>query len=175
MPPLIVVLTAVNSSLAVDKRACIDKEFGVKLRIGSVLFGIVFVNLAFLSPAIATVSFHGLGDLAGGSFDSSAFGVSADGSTIVGGSDSSSSGWEAFIWDTANGMQSLKDVLVNYHDLDLTGWTLSQAWGISDDGLTIVGHGYNPDGYTEAWVATIPEPATFVLFGLGGLFLRKRK
>ena len=41
-------------------------------------------------------SFTGLGDLPGGSFNSSARGVSADGSTVVGVS-SSDSGTEAFI------------------------------------------------------------------------------
>lgn len=103
----------------------------------------------------------GLGDLPGGDFYSSAQGVSADGSVVVGYSRVSFVARdEAFIWDTANGMQSLKDVLVNDHGLDLSGWTLHEALGISPDGLTIVGHGYNPSGYTEAWVATIPEPPT---------------
>ena len=114
----------------------------------------------------------GLGDLSGGSFGSQAYDVSADGLTVVG-AGSSASGKEAFIWDAANGMQSIYDILVN-GGLDMTGWTLTGASGISDDGLTIAGSGSNPDGYKEAWVATIPEPATFLLFGLGGLALRRR-
>ena len=56
----------------------------------------------------------------------------------------SASGSEAFIWDNANGMRKLKDVLVNDFGLDLTGWTLTIARGISDDGLTIVGDGIKP-------------------------------
>ena len=84
-------------------------------------------------------------------------------------------GDEAFIWDTANGIKSLKDVLINDCGLDLTGWTLSAARGISDDGSTIAGYGYNPDGYEEAWIATIPEPATLLFLGLGGLFLRRKR
>ena len=35
------------------------------------------------------------------------------------------------------------------------------------DGLTIVGYGINPSGNTEAWIATVPEPGTFVLAGVG--------
>ncbi len=112
----------------------------------------------------------GLGDLPGGSFASFAHGVSADGSTIVGSSESASGG-EAFMWDTANGIKSLRDVLINDYGLDLTGWTLSSTRGISDDGLTIAGYGINPDGYTEAWIATIPEPASAVLLGLGAVCL----
>jgi probable HAF family extracellular repeat protein len=116
----------------------------------------------------------GLGDLPGGSFSSLAFDVSADGSVVVGGS-VSASGNEAFIWDQENGMQSLQDLLVNDFGLDLTGWTLREARGISADGLTIAGWGINPDGFTEAFVATIPEPGTVSLLVLGGIALLRRK
>ena len=102
----------------------------------------------------------GLGDLPGGDFSSCAYAVSADGSVIVGTSESSSAwlGDEAFIWDQTNGMRNLRDVLVNDYGLDLTGWTLYVAKGISDDGLTIVGSGNNPDGYQEGWIAILPGP-----------------
>ena len=103
----------------------------------------------------------------GGGLYSAALDASADGSVIVGDSGG------AFIWDAENGIRNLQDVLVNDFDLDLTGWTLWSAEGISDDGLTIVGYGLNPDGYTEGWIATIPEPATLFLLTLGTLFLRK--
>lgn len=55
---------------------------------------------------------------------------------------------------------SLRDVLVNEHSLDLTGWTLRAAWDISADGHVIVGSGVNPSGQTEAWLAVIPEPSS---------------
>ena len=108
----------------------------------------------------------GLGDLAGGSFNSRAYGVSADGSAVVG-RGSSASGTEAFVWDETNGMRGLMQVLMD-QGIDMTGWSLTEARGVSADGLTIVGYGTNPLGQEEGWIATIvPEPSTALLLGLG--------
>lgn len=115
----------------------------------------------------------GLGDLPGGGLSSWAIDVSADGSVVVG-YGSTDLGTEAFLWDAHNGMQNLKDLLESAYGLNLTGWTLSFASGITPDGLTIVGGGINSDGNTEAWIAEIPEPATLFLLGLGSVFLRRR-
>ena len=79
--------------------------------------------------------------------EGSALEVSADGSVVVG------SG--AFIWDERYGRWSIQDMLENVFSLDLTGWMLTSAGGISADGLTIVGGGTNPSGNTEAWRAVI--------------------
>ena len=96
----------------------------------------------------------GLGGLPGGGTRSSAWDVSADGSVVVGvgyyGSDD-----QAFIWTAATGMRSLKTVLVNDYGLNLTGWRLHNAFGISPDGKVIVGYGTNPSGRTEAWIANL--------------------
>ena len=103
-----------------------------------------------------------------------ASGVSADGSVVVG-VGASSSGGEAFVWDETNGMRALIQILAD-QGIDMTGWNLKGATGISADGLTIVGSGINPLGNYEAWIATIPEPGTATLLALGiaGIAARQR-
>ena len=96
----------------------------------------------------------GLGDLTGGIFQSRANAVSRDGSVIVG-SSGAHAGQRAFIWDSTQGMRNLKEVLVDDFGLALAGWTLRDAMAISDDGLTIVGNGTNPEGNSEAWRASV--------------------
>jgi hypothetical protein len=46
--------------------------------------------------------------------------------------------------------------------LDLAGWQLLRATGITPDGRVIVGDGINPEGFTQAWRAVLPEAATHV-------------
>jgi uncharacterized membrane protein len=123
----------------------------------------------------------GLGDFPGGIFWSEAYGVSADGSVIVGFGTYVSGGspfieGEAFYWTSGGGMQNLKDILTD-HGLDLTGWKLTVARDVSADGLTIVGYGTNPQGNTEAWIATVPEPASAAIMVFSCLFtvLQRRK
>jgi probable HAF family extracellular repeat protein len=109
----------------------------------------------------------GLGDLPGGYFDSQAADVSSDGSFIVGYS-YDDSGQAAMVWDAVHGMRSVKTILQD-SGLDVTGWTLWEANGISDDGSVIVGNGINPGGSVEGWIAVIPEPSHFILFSLGAI------
>lgn len=110
----------------------------------------------------------GLGDLPGGSFRSSAKGVSGDGSIIVGYGTLTNSA-RAFIWDEANQMRLLQDVLVNEYGLGaaLTGWTLNEATAISSDGQYITGYATNPTGGTEGWLLSF---APTIPMGLPGDF-----
>ena len=96
---------------------------------------------------------NGLGDLPGGDFGSAARGVSRDGLVVVGEA-SSADGLEAFVWDPDRGMRNLRDVLMNEFGLDLTAWRLRSANGVSEDGRTIVGEGFN-GGRFEPWIATL--------------------
>jgi probable HAF family extracellular repeat protein len=81
--------------------------------------------------------FLGLGDLTGGSFSSDAFGVSADGSVVVGGS-TSASGLEAFRWTSGGGMVGLGDLA--------GGSFFSRANGVSADGSVVVGGSSSASG-----------------------------
>jgi probable HAF family extracellular repeat protein len=123
-----------------------------------------------------------LGTLGGTS--SYAYGVSGDGSVVVGSSNDSSNNQQAFLWnETTGGMMSLYDTLVS-SGADLTGWlSLGDATGISSDGTTIVGTGTRSTGVQEAFVArnpsgwgsvsgsgvSAPEPGTLSLLGVSGI------
>jgi hypothetical protein len=121
---------------------------------------------------------QGLGDLPGGSFSSVANAVSEDGLTVVGRSNVGPLNIDeaAFIWDQAHGMRNLRDVLISDYGLDLTGWKLSSATGVSADGKQIAGFGTNPSGGSEGWfadlsatTAAVPEPSSLIVWGLVGL------
>ncbi len=89
-----------------------------------------------------------------------ASGVSEDGSVIVGqGRSPSGAPW---IWDPINGLRALDGVLVDDYGLgsELSGWAVTTVRDISDDGRVIVGAGYNPNGYYEAWRVILPECLT---------------
>ena len=115
----------------------------------------------------------GLGDLPGGIFSSEAHDVSGDGRFVVG-NGTSAAGTEAFIWDAENGMRTIQSALGEDAFL-LDGWTNTVAFGIADDGVSIVGYGTNPAGYQEAWYAVIPEPKTSAMVLLWVAVLARRK
>jgi hypothetical protein len=87
---------------------------------------------------------------------SQATGASNNGSRIVGYMESDYFGTNsnAFIWDQANGLQDLQQVLMNSDGLAsaLAGWKLTEATAITPDGNTIVGDGTDPQGQQEGWI-----------------------
>ncbi len=97
-------------------------------------------------PAAHAQSFQGLGDLSGGTFESVAWAVSADGRVVVG-HGTSASGREASRWTAAGGMVGLGDLA--------GGPFFSIANAVSADGTVIVGIGTSAasaaDGGREAF------------------------
>ena len=112
----------------------------------------------------------GLGDLLGLGYQSAAWGTSADGSVIVGYSFTGAER-EPFLWTQSTGMLSLKDLLIEKGVPNVADWDLQVAVGISADGTTIVGHGYNPSGKLTGWIATVPEGDTLISAGLGATLI----
>lgn len=128
----------------------------------------------FGDPSLMTEAFRwtessglvGLGIRPGGDF-SIANDVSADGSVVVG-IGSGNSQHTAIVWTSVNGWENIADLL-SQSGIDLDGWKLEEATGISANGTIVVGYGTNPDGNTEAWRADltglvgVPEPSTGLL------------
>ncbi|MFC7339408.1 hypothetical protein ACFQY0_19605 [Haloferula chungangensis] len=93
-----------------------------------------------------------VGDLPGGAEACRLYDVNADGTIAVGlGNDET--GRAAVIWDADNGLRKLS-TLISGLGIDLSGWKLETAQGISADGDVIVGNGTNPAGKKEAWRLT---------------------
>ena len=120
----------------------------------------------------------GLGDLPGGEALSYARAVSGDGSVVVGSGSvepatPSDPSQRAFVWDAAHGMRAL-DAILAAAGVDLGGWTPTDAWGVSADGLTIVGLAVDPSGTSQAFLAHVPEPGTALLLALGAVALSRR-
>jgi uncharacterized membrane protein len=91
----------------------------------------------------------------------SPYALSDDGGVMVG----VSAGRPA-LWTEGTGAMELQPFLAGL-GLDLTGWTLTDVRAISGDGTTIAGHGIPPDpSMSGAWIATIPEPSTWLLGGI---------
>lgn len=109
-----------------------------------------------------------------------AYGVSADGSIIVGNSDS---GPYVYNESVFGGIVPLGTLFHQGGTSIPRGWTLRYIRDISGDGDAFVGSAINPDGDDEAFLITglrtfiIPEPsrAAFLLLGtLAALLVRRR-
>ena len=107
----------------------------------------------------------------GGVVSGKATAVSGDGQVIVGYAGSANNS-RAFIWTPDNGAEELA-VFLAALGLTTDGLSLTTATGISDDGMRIVGWGYNPEGDAEGWIVTIPEPNTSFTLLLGLMVLAR--
>jgi len=98
-----------------------------------------------------------LGDLPGGSTHTHAYGVSDDGSTVVG-SSGTELGSHAFVWNEDGGMQRLYNILDD-GGVDLSHWTsFGTINAISADGRWVTGRGVNIDGDYESFLADLYFP-----------------
>jgi hypothetical protein len=68
--------------------------------------------------------------------------------------------WEGRIWDSANGVRDIVDVLAE-NGIDISGWSQVQLNDISDSGYYILGEGVNPDGVRHPFlINATPECKT---------------
>ena len=94
--------------------------------------------------------------------------LSYNGEIIVGGSFKDESGVfteTAFIWDNTNGTRDFQSVLLADYGLNIPGWSLSSALGISHNGNVIVGSGTNPSGEEEAFRIVLDTTLVIDYFG----------
>ena len=121
--------------------------------------GTVVVGNSYLSGNIIQHAFRwtlagsmaDLGTLGG--TQSFAGAVSADGAVVVGMSTlSGTAATRAFRWTAATGMRSVQDLLTA-SGVDVSGWNLIAAGGISADGKVIVGFGSDGSGTYNTWIA----------------------
>lgn len=101
--------------------------------------------------------------------------VTPDGEILVG-----TNLGNAFLWRAGAGPMYVKDVLEGEFGMNLSGYTLDYATGISDDARTIVGFGTdNIVGGSFGWVVhldrSIPTPGGACLLVLAGLVGSRRK
>ena len=94
--------------------------------------------------------------------------VSADGSVVVGTSYTSEGIVRPFLWTSEIGMVNLQTYLPAI-GVDLTGWSLCYATGISADGRTIIGNACMSPASTSGFIITLPAvlPACLTLSGTG--------
>lgn len=105
--------------------------------------------------------------------------VSDDGRFVVG--SSSSFDWNAqaftyrpFLWQEGVGIRDLNLVLPEL-GVDLSGWTLQSADGISGDGRTLLVNGIYNGEYRSAVVTGLPAPGAVGLLVVGGAWAVRRR
>lgn len=101
--------------------------------------------------------------------------ISGDGLAVAGyGGGEFSGGDRAFYWTESLGMVDLNVYLASV-GVDMSGWTLHFAHGLSADGSAITGFG-EFEGSIRAWrVSGVPAPGSAVLVGIAGILSRRRR
>ncbi len=108
----------------------------------------------------AATGMQSLGHLPSATVESKAWAVSHDGGRVVGWS-AAAGGARAFVWESPTGIRNLNDVVQEEHGLDLQGWIMVAAYGVSADGLVVVGLANRPGGATEAFRLEVPPDGDF--------------
>jgi probable HAF family extracellular repeat protein len=90
-----------------------------------------------------------------GFVSSAAADVSADGQRVVG-VNNDGAGVIACIWQQGIGWRTVQEAL-SQAGLQTSGWGLTSALTISDNGMVIAGLGLNPQGVQEGWIAVLPH------------------
>src|SRR5262249_54018836 len=81
--------------------------------------------------------------------------VNGDGSVVVGEGNSVAGAILAWRWTAATGMQDLNTYLPTV-GVNLAGWVLEEATGISASGKTIVGRG-DHNGQVQVWIVSLGD------------------
>jgi probable HAF family extracellular repeat protein len=97
--------------------------------------------------------------------------VNYDGSVIVGRNDGPTD-TAAFYWSQATGLVDLQQLLLS-NGAAVQGWRSLEATGVSADGMTVIGGGFDASGQLTGFIATIPAPAT--LLALSALVVLRRR
>jgi probable HAF family extracellular repeat protein len=130
---------------------------------------LVWVVVAWAAQPSLAQQLIWLGTLPGG-FWSDAYGVSADGSVVVGWAANAKEWSRAFRWTAAGGMEDLN---ITYAHLLTNRLVLEVASAISPDGRYIVGRGYNAAiGRPEAYLLDTQGTGVEEWLGAAGVRLR---
>jgi uncharacterized membrane protein len=150
--------TAGTGLVVLPAREADEDCFGLNISAdGSTIVGDCVVGAAPEAVLWDETGVVGLGFLPNGGVGSFLRAVSGDGSVGVGEGGDSQGMPRAVLWTRANGMRDLRGVLIDLGlGSEVEGWFLSAAYAISSDGHTITGFGADPDGVSQAFVATLP-------------------
>jgi len=97
-----------------------------------------------------------------GTFSSTPSQTNYDGKVITGRASVGTNQWRALYWSTNTGMQNLNTYLASL-GTNMTGWVLTQSWGVSGDGSAIAGTG-EYFGQTRAFlIQGLPCPTVPVI------------